>query len=135
MNTTQLINTLRSGDATRIMAAAPAAADALELLEERLAIMGENLTDTEWSRNEREARQTIAKRGAEMQKDEIIKGQINIEDLFWSDDDLTPEPEEDEAPPWYGDTPEEQEAQRQAAEEVRKESERMREAARERARE
>lgn len=135
MNTTQLINALRSGDTTQIMAAATAAADALELLEERIAIMGETLTDAEWSQNEREARQTIAKRGAEMQKDEIIKGQINMEDLFWSDDDLTPEPKEDEAPPWYGDTPEEQEAQRQAAEEVRKDSERMREAARERARE
>ena len=48
MSITELITALRSGQQRRIMAAAEAAADALELLEERIAIMSEDLTAEQW---------------------------------------------------------------------------------------
>ena len=48
MSITELITALRSGQQRRIIAAAEAAADALELLEERIAIMSEDLTAEQW---------------------------------------------------------------------------------------
>ena len=48
MSITELITALRSGQQRRVMAAAEAAADALELLEERIAIMSEDLTAEQW---------------------------------------------------------------------------------------
>ena len=59
MTVEQIIAELRSNDAGRRLRAAEAAADALELLEERIAIMGEALTAEEWQRQEQEARQRI----------------------------------------------------------------------------
>lgn len=59
MSITEMILALRSGDASAILAAADAAADALEIMEERIAIMGEALTDKEWEETETEARQRV----------------------------------------------------------------------------
>jgi len=55
MNIAELIAALRSGQQQRIIAAAEAAADMLELLEERIAIMSEDLTAEQW-----EQQRTIA---------------------------------------------------------------------------
>ena len=55
MSITELITALRSGQQRRIIAAAEAAADTLELLEERIAIMSEDLTAEQW-----EQQRTIA---------------------------------------------------------------------------
>ena len=55
MSITELITELRSGQQQRIIAAAEAAADMLELLEERIAIMSEDLTAEQW-----EQQRTIA---------------------------------------------------------------------------
>ena len=59
MTVDQIIAELRSNDAGRRLRAAEAAADALELLEERIAIMGEALTAEEWQQQEQEARQRV----------------------------------------------------------------------------
>ena len=58
----QIIAELRSNDAGRMLRAAEAAADALEVLEERIAIMGETLTAEEWRQQEKDAQQRIAAR-------------------------------------------------------------------------
>jgi len=58
----ELIRELRSGQERRILAAAEAAADALELLDERIAIMAENLTAEEWTEQERTAAERIEAR-------------------------------------------------------------------------
>ena len=55
MTVVELIRALRSGEERRILAAAEAAADALEMLEERVAIMAEDLTAEEWTEQERTA--------------------------------------------------------------------------------
>ena len=62
MRVTEMIMALRSGDAGAVLAAAEAAADALEVMEERLAIMGEVLTAKEWEATETEARQRVRER-------------------------------------------------------------------------
>ncbi len=59
MSILEMIEALRSGDAETIQAAAEAAADALEVMEERLAIMGEVLTEKEWEATETEARRRV----------------------------------------------------------------------------
>ena len=59
MSIEEMIFSLRSGDSRRIIAAAAEAADALEVMEERLAIMGELLTEKEWAETEAQARQRI----------------------------------------------------------------------------
>ena len=59
-----LITELRSGQERRIMAAAEAAADALELLEERIAIMSEDLTAEQWEQQKTDAAERIAARRA-----------------------------------------------------------------------
>ena len=59
MSILEMIEALRSGDAETIQAAAEAAADALEVMEERLAIMGEVLTAKEWEATETEARRRV----------------------------------------------------------------------------
>ena len=63
MSTTDIIILLRSGEKEAVFSVAKEAADKLEMLEERLAIMGEVLTEKEWERTETEARQRIEKRG------------------------------------------------------------------------
>ena len=59
MSIVEMIRALRSGDAAEIQAAAEAAADALEVMDERLAIMGEVLTVKEWEATETEARRRV----------------------------------------------------------------------------
>ena len=59
MTATELINALRSGSAEAVLSAAEAAADALEVMEERLCIMGEVLTAKEWEATEEAARQRV----------------------------------------------------------------------------
>ena len=59
MSILEMIRALRSGDAAEVQAAAEAAADALEVMEERLAIMGEVLTAKEWEATETEARRRV----------------------------------------------------------------------------
>jgi len=59
MKIAEIIAELISGEQRRIMAAAEAAAEALELLEERIAIMGEMLTENEWGAMEEEARRRL----------------------------------------------------------------------------
>lgn len=63
MSTTDIIILLRSGEKEAVFSVAEEAADKLEMLEERLAIMGEVLTEKEWERTETEARRRIEKRG------------------------------------------------------------------------
>ena len=60
MTVTEMIIALRSGDEAAILSAAEAAADALEMLEERIAIMGEAMTAQEWKDTETEARRRAA---------------------------------------------------------------------------
>ena len=48
MSIAELIEALSSGDQGRIMAAAAEAAEQMELLEERIAIMSEGLTAEQW---------------------------------------------------------------------------------------
>lgn len=48
MSIAELIEALSSGDQGRIMAAAAEAAEQMELLEERIAIMSEGLTEEQW---------------------------------------------------------------------------------------
>lgn len=62
MSTTDIIILLRSGEKEAVFSVAEEAADKLEMLEERLAIMGEVLTEKEWERTETEARRRIEKR-------------------------------------------------------------------------
>lgn len=63
MSIQEIITELRCEDERRRLIVAAAAADALEILEERLSIMGEALTREEWEAQEQEARQRIAARG------------------------------------------------------------------------
>lgn len=97
MNETEIIKSLRSGNPAEKLAAAEAAADALEEMEERLCIMGETLTQKEWEATETEAKRRTREKAAGAAE---------------ARNDL----------PWYGDTPEEQEAQRQEAERINLES-------------
>lgn len=62
MSIAELIEALRSGQQRRIMAAAEAAADALEVLEERIAIMSEDLTAEQWEQQRIIAEARIAAR-------------------------------------------------------------------------
>lgn len=59
MNTAEIIKTLLSGDASAIIAIAPAAASIIEALEERITIMGEVLTDKEYSATAETARKRL----------------------------------------------------------------------------
>lgn len=59
MTIIEIIEKLRSGQAAQILETSEAAADALEFLDERLAIMGELLTEKEWTETETEARRRL----------------------------------------------------------------------------
>ena len=59
MTIIEIIEKLRSGQAAQILEISEAAADALEFLDERLAIMGELLTAKEWMETETEARRRL----------------------------------------------------------------------------
>ena len=59
MEIAQIIQELRCNDVRRRLRVAEAAADALELLEERIAIMSENLTAQEWDAQQEEARRRV----------------------------------------------------------------------------
>lgn len=54
MGIREIVKALKSGDAERVLAVAEDAAEALLLLEERIAIMGETLTEKEWKDIERQ---------------------------------------------------------------------------------
>lgn len=56
MSITEMILALRSNDTEAILLTVAVAADALEMLEERIAIMGETLTEKEWKDIERQSR-------------------------------------------------------------------------------
>ena len=62
MSITELIKELSSGEQRRIMAAAAEAAEQLELLEERIAIMSEELTVEQWQQQIKIAEARIAER-------------------------------------------------------------------------
>ena len=62
MSIAELIEALRSRQQRRIIAAAEAAADALEVLEERIAIMSEDLTAEQWEQQRIIAEARIAER-------------------------------------------------------------------------
>lgn len=62
MEIAQIIQELRCNDVRRRLRVAEAAADALELLEERIAIMSEALTDREWQEQQAEAKKRIEAR-------------------------------------------------------------------------
>ena len=64
MNTAELIKVLTSGDTRAIAAAAPKAASLIEEMEERIAIMGEVLTDKEYSATAEAARARLEGRKA-----------------------------------------------------------------------
>lgn len=64
MLTADLIRVLTSGDTKAIVAAAPEAADLIEAMEERIAIMGEVLTDKEYSATAKAARARLEGRKA-----------------------------------------------------------------------
>ena len=57
MTVKDIILALTSGDAEAILSTAEAAAAMLEEMEERIAIMGETLTDKEWEDTKTEAQQ------------------------------------------------------------------------------
>jgi len=62
MEIAQIIQELRCNDVRRRLRVAEAAADTLELLEERIAIMSEALTDREWQEQQAEAKKRIEAR-------------------------------------------------------------------------
>ena len=62
MSISDLIEALSSGEQRRIMAAAAEAAEMLELLEERIAIMSEDLTAEQWEQQRIIAEARIAAR-------------------------------------------------------------------------
>lgn len=64
MNTAELVKVLTSGDTRAIVAAAPKAASLIEEMEERIAIMGEVLTDKEYSATAEAARARLEGRKA-----------------------------------------------------------------------
>ena len=64
MLTADLIMILTSGDARAIIAVAPAAASLIEEMEERIAIMGEVLTDKEYNAIAEAARERLEGRKA-----------------------------------------------------------------------
>lgn len=62
MTIAEIIKELRCNDVRRRLHVAETAADALELLEERIAIMSEALTDREWQEQQAEAKKRIEAR-------------------------------------------------------------------------
>ena len=64
MNTAELVKVLTSGDTRAIVAAAVEAASLIEALEERIAIMGEVLTEKEYNATAEAARARLEGRKA-----------------------------------------------------------------------
>lgn len=64
MRTAEIIQALTSGDSSAIVAAAAEAASLIEALEERIAIMGEVLTEKEYNATAEAARARLEGRRA-----------------------------------------------------------------------